>query len=236
MRVYPNYMVNEVATGTLYNFELNWFGVNWQGTAITLNEYFELHTNKILDFLSGFFYLTWVPVPMLFGLYLFFKNKKALLLFSACYLLVNLIGFSIYYIYPAAPPWYYNEFGEIIRYDIPGNAAGLLRFDNIINYPLFENMYNKNSNVFAAVPSLHAAYPVVTLFYVIKSKLKWAIPILVLDVLGIWFSAIYTYHHYLVDIILGFLCATIGIIIFENFVNHSKIKKMINTFAQFIDK
>lgn len=236
MRVYPNYMVNDVSTLSLYNMERRLFGVNYQGTTVTLNEYFYMNKTKWLDFLSGFFYLTWVPVPMAVGLYLFFKNKKVLILFGACYLFVNLLGFSIYYLYPAAPPWYVHEYGDLIRYDIAGNAAGLLRFDQLINYPLFENMYNKNSNVFAAVPSLHAAYPVVTLFYVMKAKLRWIMPVLVIDVLGIWFSAVYSFHHYVIDIILGFLCALLGIIIFEKIVRISKIQKMINTFVRFVER
>lgn len=33
--------------------------------------------------------------------------------------------------------------------------------------------------------------------------------------LGIWFTAVYTSHHYIIDVLLGIACALLGFIIFE---------------------
>ena len=64
-------------------------------------------------------------------------------------------------------------------------------------------MYTKNANVFAAIPSLHAAFPTILLIYGLKKGLKYAaIPFFVI-MIGIWFAAIYTYHHYIIDVLLG---------------------------------
>ncbi len=236
MRVFPNYEFNPVHIIEPYTLELRYFGFDYLSERVTINEYFDQNNTKFLDFLSGFFYLTWVPLPMLFCVFLFFKKKRLLLSFSACFLVTNLVGFALYYMYPAAPPWYVSIYGFQENFSLPGNAAGLLRFDSLIGIPIFENMYNKNANVFAAIPSLHAAYPVILLYYGTKLKSPWITIIFTLDVIGIWFSALYSNHHYMIDILLGAGCAMIGIIIFEILERKTIISTYLDKLTAFISR
>lgn len=217
MRVYPNYMVNPIDVKDLYDLEKLWFGININGEILIPNEYFALHYSSVMDFFAGIFYLTWVPVPIAFGIYLYFKKQRLIYLqFALVFLLVNLIGFAGYYIHPAAPPWYAMEYGFEPILNTPGNSAGLARFDELLGVSIFDSIYGRNSNVFAAVPSLHSAYMVVTLFYAIKNKSSMGIKItLTILMCGIWFTAVYSYHHYIIDVLLGVLCALIGIALFE---------------------
>ena len=107
MRLVPNYEVNPIDVKELYDTEKALFGIQTNGQILTPNEYFALHNWKVMDFLSGIFYLCWVPVPMLFGVWLYFKGEKELYLrLALVFLFVNFIGFAGYYIHPAAPPWY----------------------------------------------------------------------------------------------------------------------------------
>ncbi len=236
MRVLPNYEINPVHIEEPYNFELQYFGVDYHSERLTLNEYFQRNTTLVLDFLSGLFYLTWVPLPMLFCVFLFFRKKRMLLSFSACFLVTNLVGFALYYMYPAAPPWYVSEHGFVENFSLPGNAAGLLRFDNLIGVPIFENMYNKNANVFAAIPSLHAAYPVILLYFGSKLKSKWITIFFAFDVLGIWFAALYSNHHYLLDVLLGAACAILGIVFFELLERKTIISEYLDKLTSFISR
>jgi len=217
MRVYPNYMVNPIDVEGLYNLEKTLFGINIDGEILIPNEYFALHYSTIMDFFAGIFYLTWVPVPIAFGIYLYFKKQRSIYLqFALVFLLVNLIGFTGYYIHPAAPPWYAMEYGFEPILNTPGNSAGLARFDELLGISVFDSIYGRNSNVFAAVPSLHSAYMVVTLFYAVKNKSNMAIKItLTILMFGIWFTAVYSYHHYIIDVLLGVFCALLGIALFE---------------------
>jgi len=239
MRLFPNYQFADVHIIEPYILEKSIFGISDNGTIITPNEWAFKYPNKISDFISGIFYLTWVPLPMLFCLFLFFKNRRMLLRFSGAFFFTNIIGFSLYYIYPAAPPWYVHYYGQEIDFSIIGNAAQLTRFDDLINMPLFEKMYNKNANVFAAIPSLHAAYPVVLLFYgwmTIKDnkKYKWMLILFILDVIGIWYSAVYSMHHYIIDVLLGGICAIIAIFVFEIVILKSYFSRFIDKYEQFI--
>jgi len=234
MRAFPNYLFNPIATESLYLAEKSWFGIGPE--QLTPNEYLAMYPHVAFDLISGIFYLTWVPVPLALALYFFKTDKEKLIRFTAAFLFTNLLGFCVYYSFPAAPPWYYAEYGSIIDHSVQANAAQLLRFDELIGYPLFEDMYTKNSNIFAAVPSLHSAYPVVALYYATESRKLW-IPILILiDVIGIWYAAVYSYHHYIIDVGLGLLCALVGIFIFEKLILSTKIRKSLNIFAEFIDK
>jgi hypothetical protein len=217
MRVFPNYKVNPIDIEELFNLEKLFFGIEINGIKQVLSEYFASHNYKIIDFFAGIFYLGWVPVPLALASYLYLKNKKDnFLRFSIVFLFVNIIGFIGYYIHPAAPPWYVMNYGFEPVLDTPGNMAGLSRFDNLIGFPVFGSIYGRNSNVFAALPSLHSAYLVIALFYAVKAQCPFPLSATVgLFMCGIWFTAIYTAHHYIIDVLLGIFCAVAGIVLFE---------------------
>lgn len=217
MRVCPNYEVNPIDVSGLYHAELSLFGIQENGTLLTPCEYFAIHHWTVTDILAGIFYLCWVPVPIAFGIWLYLtKSRSIYLRFSMVFLLVNLIGFAGYYIHPAAPPWYAINYGFEPILNTPGNVAGLGRFDALTGLNIFDSIYGRNANVFAAVPSLHAAYMVVALVYAIIRRCKWyVIALFSIIMVGIWGTAIYTSHHYVIDVLLGIACALIGIVVFE---------------------
>lgn len=218
MNIVPNYEVNTVDVEGIYNSEKSLFGITAaDGTVMTANEYFALHTCKFMDFMAGVFYLCWVPVPILFGLYLYFKGRQAAYLhFAIVFLLVNLIGFAGYYIHPAAPPWYVANHGFAAVPGTHGEVAGLGAFDAMTGLDIFDALYARNANVFAAVPSLHSAYTLVALIYALRygAPRIWQI-VLAVVTLGIWFTAVYTSHHYIIDVCLGIVCAFAGFGLFE---------------------
>ncbi len=236
MRAIPNYTVNTAHIKEPYELEKNLFGIMDQGVLKTPNEFFADHSKKILDFLSGFFYINWMPIPLGFGFYLFLKNKRTFVEFGMAFLLVNIIGFIIYYLYPAAPPWYVTQYGFDLKIGVPGSRAGLERFDRLIHYPLFKNIYNKNANVLAAMPSLHATYPLIVFYYSIKAKLpKWISAIFGIFMIGIWFAAVYSDHHYLIDVIAGITISVIILFFFNKAIDkNTKLNRFLNKFAESI--
>lgn len=217
MRLYPNYRVNPIDIEGIYNAELSLFGISSEGVTMIPGEYFMRHHTVLADLLAGLSYLCWVPGPMAFGLWLLYKGEaRWYARFALCFLLVNFVGFAGYYIHPAAPPWYALQFGFEPDFSTPGNVAGLARFDEMIGVPVFASIYVNNSNIFAAVPSLHSAYMLVATVYALLSRRSWPLVLLCSMVtLGIWLTAVYSCHHYTIDVLLGILTAFIGIAIFE---------------------
>lgn len=204
----------------LYDIEVAFFGVTVDGVKISLCEYFNLHINTLSDIISGMFYITWAPFPILFGLLMFFKSKRKLTFdFWTCFLVANILGFVIYIVLPAAPPWYYLKYGDQLMAGAPGEPGGLARFDELIGFPLYHGMYSQGTNTFGALPSMHAAFPLILSYYSLKYGNKILSSIFIISLLCIWFGAIYTNHHYLIDVLLGIGCAIIGILIAESLVS-----------------
>ncbi|ADB37576.1 phosphatase PAP2 family protein [Spirosoma linguale] len=228
MKAFPNYAYNTVHIESLYLLEKKLFGIPFGTVILTPNEYWLAHRTDSLAIVTGLFYLSWVPIPLLFATYLFIKDRPQFYPLALTFVLVNLIGFVIYYVYPAVPPWYVQLYGFTFHPHTPGNTAGLARFDELLGVSVFSSIYAKSSNVFAAMPSLHSSYPVIVLYYGIKNRMGALNGFFALIMVGIWFSAIYTSHHYVLDVLAGITCAVIGIILF----NQLKKTRWLNALIQ----
>ena len=217
MRFYPNYKVNPIDVRGLFEAERSLFGIATASGTVIPGEWFKMHNCAVADFMAGVFYLCWVPVPLGYAIWLYLKGKREMYIrFSFAFLFVNLVGFCGYYIHPAAPPWYALNYGFEPVLNTPGNVAGLGRFDQLLGIPVFKSIYGNNSNVFAAVPSLHAAYMLVATIYAVKSREhKLTIAVFAFICMGIWWTAVYSTHHYIIDVLLGILTAIIGVVVLE---------------------
>ncbi|HXB93861.1 MAG TPA: phosphatase PAP2 family protein [Puia sp.] len=211
MKAFPNYRYQAVHIGDIYSCEKRLFGIHGQ----TPNEYWLAHRNGFLDIAAGCFYLCWIPLPLAFAGYLFYADKEEFFRYALSFLFVNLIGFVIYYAWPAAPPWYVAQYGFVFHPHTPGNVAGLGRWDDYFHVRVFAGLYAKSSNVFAAMPSLHAAYPLTVLYYGIRCRLGWWNALFGLIMVGIWFAAVYSGHHYVLDVLCGIGCGLAGISLFN---------------------
>lgn len=237
MNLLPNYEVNPVDVRGLYETEKSLFGLSSDGEILTPNEYFALHTHPVMDFLSGVFYLCWVPLPIFYGLWVYFSGREFdYLRFALVFLLVNLIGFAGYYIHPAAPPWYVAMHGFEAVPGTSGSVAGLARFDEMTGLSVFHGLYERNANVFAAMPSLHSAYTFVAFLYslIIHSSRLWKF-VLGAVTLGIWVTAVYTSHHYILDVFGGILCSFLAVGLFECLLMRvSVFRRWLSCYASYI--
>lgn len=233
MNLVPNYHVNPVDIAGLYQTEKSLFGITVSAAEVlTPNEFFALHHSAFMDILAGFFYLCWVPVPILFGLWLYFDGQRSVYLhFAMVFLLVNLLGFAGYYIHPAAPPWYVASHGFGFIEGTPGEVAGLGRFDQMLGTGIFNSLYARNANVFAALPSLHSAYMLVAFIYSLRARTPmWMKIACAVICCGIWFTAVYTSHHYIIDVLAGIGVTLLGFVLFEY------VLMRLGGFARFVDR
>ena len=199
-----------------YYRDLHYFGIdilqNGVLKRVTPNEYFAIYHTPALDVLTGLAYLTFVFEYLSVGIYMFLKKQIPLLwTFGWCFLIVNVIGFSGYFIYPAAPPWYITKYGlgPANLHAVP-DAGAAARFDQLLGTHAFAGMYGRGVDVFGAYPSLHVAYPLLVIWITFYLKdLKWVRAPAILFYLLMCFSAVYLQHHYVVDILLGSALATL---------------------------
>lgn len=239
MNLIPNYAVNTVDIAGIYNLEKTLFGIDTANGVLTPNEFLALYTSRVPDILAGVFYLCWVPLPIFYGLWLYFSGKtKGYLHFALVFLFVNLIGFSIYYIHPASPPWYVASYGYEFHYGTPGEVAGLGAFDKITGLGIFNALYTRNSNVFAALPSLHSAYTFLAFIYSIRNRnsMTWR-TILGVVTVGIWLTAVYTSHHYVLDVLAGIGVTLLAYVIFEYLLMRiPAFSRFMSRYANYISK
>ena len=229
----------------LYEYEKALFGIKTSTGIITPNEWFyctnelrcENEINRLtplLNFLGGISYGLWFPVPVFITVFFFFKAKELMARFAWCFLIANIIGIIIYYIYPAAPPWYVHEVGFEFNANQGGFEAGLRFFDQMVGAPLFKGLYGQGPNAFAAMPSMHSAFPVMVLYYGLR-YFKWGNILLAIHMVSIWFFAVYLQHHYLLDVIPGILVSLTAIGIVETLTARGAIKEKFEQMIAFIE-
>ena len=209
MRWYEDYIRSPIVhLSEPYDFDKRFFPIHDGSAVLTPNEWLQAHTNKALDFICGLAYTPFffIGESVLLALYLFATGKELRAeRFVWIFAISNFVGFSLYYIYPAAPPWYVAAHGFTADFSVRASAAGALRFDQLVGLPIMASFYGKSADVFGAIPSLHVVYPFLALLYGARlPRFRWV-------ALGYWllvcFSAVYLDHHYLLDLFAGLAIA-----------------------------
>lgn len=192
------------------------FGIPGEHGRITLNEFFATHTHAAVDLLAAFAYAAYFYEPFIFAFYLLAKDRPLLRRYGVAFIATNYLGFLTYYTLPAAPPWYVELYGlgPVILSTLP-NAARLLAVDQLLHVTYFHDLYSRSANVFGALPSLHAAYPLLIWLFA-RQIIR---PIFHIPLFAYWllvcFAAIYLRHHYVIDVVLGSLYAAAAYLVIE---------------------
>ncbi|NDG84409.1 MAG: hypothetical protein EBX52_05140 [Proteobacteria bacterium] len=215
MRIYADFIRGPIHVKEPYLFDKTLFGIDTPDGRLTPNEWWQRHTHPVLDLVTGFFYLCFISIYVLISLYFCFwlpnkgtrkrspewiKNQAYRPMWA--FFFVNMLGYSTYYWYAAAPPWYVAEHGlGPADLSVAASAAGALRFDALLGTHFFTGMYGRAADVFGAIPSLHVAYPLQSVFYAFRYGALRGFTLVFY--LTMCFSAVYLNHHYILDILWG---------------------------------
>jgi membrane-associated phospholipid phosphatase len=118
---------------------------------------------------------------------------------------LSVAGLVTYFLYPAAPPWWASEHGElaepVARISTTGwDAIGLHSAGNTLNALQVEA-----ANPVAAMPSLHTAYAMMAVAFFLPMVRKRWWPLLLAYPLAMTFTLVYTGEHYVIDVLVGWL-------------------------------
>lgn len=155
------------------------------------------------DFYFYGLYILHFLVPVLLAITIWRLRDSLYWKYVTSLVILSFAGFLTYVIFPAAPPWMASDLHYIQHIQhISGSvweAMGVTGFPQI--YAQF------SPNLVAAVPSLHAAYPVLTVLFLGKlfgwRRVWWAW----LYPLSMWVGVVYLGEHYVIDALLGGLYA-----------------------------
>jgi hypothetical protein len=215
-RFYGDYIRGRIRVEEPYLFDKKFFGITTaSGQVLTPNEWWQNHTHWFLDLVTGFYYLTFIAIYVGLSAWFYFRlsrtgtpkkpaaqvlHERPRLMWS--FFWVNVLGYSTYYWYPAAPPWYVAAHGlGPAKLDTPASPAGCLRFDELLGTNFFTGMYGRAADVFGAIPSLHVAYPLLAVLFAFRlgALRGFALSFYLI----MCFSAVYLNHHYVLDILWG---------------------------------
>lgn len=163
---------------------------------------------SLWDFLATIFYFLHFALPLSFGFILWLYNRGFFRQFVTGILLLSYAGWITFLIYPAAPPWLASNEGYLSGVYEQSSRPTVYKILDVTleafpdKWNLPSVYHNFNPNPVAAMPSLHAAYPLLILLFALKF-FKFRALIFTPFVLAVWISIVYLGEHYIIDIIAG---------------------------------
>jgi hypothetical protein len=138
------------------------------------------------------------------------KNERARAQFNhymRAFAFMNFLGIMMYVLLPVAPPWWIsvNGFAQPTAELVSQTkiAAGM-------DGALVQAMIKTAPQWFAAVPSLHGAYPVMLFLLALRNRNRWIITAIALYGAAMWTATVVLNQHYIIDLLAGALLATVA--------------------------
>jgi PAP2 superfamily len=178
------------------------------------SEWLQQHLYKgrtgMLEVFAVVMYVSHFFAPLALGFYLWMRRLGrgfAELMFAL--LATSILADVVFVLYPTAPPWLAAQHGglvhvhHILRQSLLDLHLGT--FAAFIGDP-------QKYNVVAAVPSMHAAFPVIGLVVALRYGLpRWLVGLQSAQLLGVLFAIVYLGEHYVVDALAGVVFAVAGV-------------------------
>jgi hypothetical protein len=167
------------------------------------------------DVLAMVMYIMHFVFPLIFAFIVWIGNKRRFWEFSITFLLMSYLGFTLYLLYPAAPPWMASDWGVIHGVQLPFDQAyHALVPHQYDNFNMVQIWNEAGGNPVAAMPSLHAAYPWITMLFAVKFFGKRGLLLIPYN-MALWFAVVYLGDHYVIDIIAGIALATTTFVVMQ---------------------
>jgi membrane-associated phospholipid phosphatase len=165
---------------------------------VVLQDWVGPGAHMLVGYIATVVYFCHFIFPLAMGMIMWLRNRVQFLRYTSALLGMSLAAFVIYLVFPTAPPWYAQDqgviccFDHILTHSLPSAVS-----------PYYQSL---NPNHFAAMPSLHAAFPFLT-FLFLRPMFPRASWIALAWCFLVFFSVIFLGEHYLVDVIGGVLFA-----------------------------
>ncbi len=150
------------------------------------------------DYAGTLTYYLHFAYPMTIGYLLWLHQRPLFIRYAGALLAMSYVAFVVYAVLPVAPPWLAAQDGFLP----PVAKIQDLTLPSYLS-PIYDAV---NANRVAAMPSLHAAFPLLGYLFARRVLRGWAWPLL-LYALVVWLAVVYLGEHYAVDVIAGALFA-----------------------------
>jgi membrane-associated phospholipid phosphatase len=154
-------------------------------------------------------YLSHFLVSLILAIVLWCVNYPLFRRYLGTLVMLTLITLATYVVYPAAPPWMAALNGHIphVVRVVPATLS-------VLGGETVDTAVEKGaaySNPVAAMPSLHAAIPMMLLLFFWGRVRWWLKAVLALYAVGMGLTLVYTGEHYVIDVLVGWLYALVSV-------------------------
>ena len=153
----------------------------------------------LADWLANILYGSHFVSPLLAALAVHRYRSSRYWLFIFHYLLLTYLGFATYALFPTAPPWWATQEGFLT------GSERVLLSSSFISL----EMMRQTPNPVAAIPSMHCALPLFLSLVVLRFWGRRWWPAMLLPALIGW-AVVYLGHHYVIDVLIGYLYGGVG--------------------------
>ncbi|GAB3929336.1 phosphatase PAP2 family protein [Kribbella albertanoniae] len=160
------------------------------------------------DVAASLTYVTHFLVLPVVTAWVWFRRRERIRSWYAGMLMLTAVGMVLYVMYPAAAPWLGSQYGAIGQVDrLPGRGWEILELDLV--WSLLGDAL-RGGNPVAAMPSLHAATPMLLALFFWNDFRKRGRIIMILYVVTMAVTLIYTGEHYAIDVLAGWVVAVLA--------------------------
>ncbi len=164
------------------------------------------------DIAATSLYLLHFVFPMVIAFVLWVWKRPIFLEFMVSFLVLALVGFVTFVLFPTAPPWIAANWWHYLPHVHRILRHGINWFGGSQSYSgLYTWIYNHAGgwDLFGAVPSEHAAFPFLGFLYMHRA---WPVRgwIVLPYCCAVWVAVVYLGEHYATDVIVGILYATLA--------------------------
>jgi hypothetical protein len=165
--------------------------------------------HHIWDFATWLVYLSHFLAPLLVAVILWASGSSRTRLYALSVVMMSWLALATYAAFPAEPPWMSvpHDGGHVVRVvHAMWSDVGVHRAANV--FAADHQAASKYSNPVAALPSLHAAFPMV-MFMVLRGIRRWLDVVLVVYILAMGTALVYSGEHFVFDVVLGWIDAVV---------------------------
>ena len=154
-------------------------------------------------------YLSHFLVSLILAIVLWCVNYQVFRRYLATFVTLTMLTLATYLVYPAAPPWmaslngYLPEVGRVVPATLSALGGETVR-STVEKGAAY-------SNPVAAMPSLHAAIPMMLALFFWSMSRWWVKGLLATYALAMALTLVYTGEHYVIDILVGWVYAALSV-------------------------
>ena len=158
------------------------------------------------DYLAWLGYLSHFVVTLAFAAFFYVVNRERFHRLAMLIVTVSVAGFITYFIIPAVPPWLASRQGVL-----PHTTRTEYEVWSHLGLPAVAKVFNGSAqlaNPVAALPSLHAAWPLLVLLFIWPTarRGRWVFLGYLVFMMAV---LVYGAEHYVSDILLGWAYAIV---------------------------